>query len=124
MKSSLRLSPDAQVIQRSGDINQAYVTLNRDSVRTMIERVSIQNIVEGKLSDKHLEDAIVKAGPEEWTAQATTQSQITQEGWMLGDYRRNRVQERVNIQERNYGLAATTPVLGQYAPTFGWPDDF
>ena len=26
------------------------------------------------------------------------------------------------ITESDIGLAATTPVLGQYAPTFGWPD--
>ncbi len=27
------------------------------------------------------------------------------------------------ITESDLALAATTPVLGQYAPTFGWPDD-
>ncbi len=28
------------------------------------------------------------------------------------------------ITEADMALAATTPVLGQYAPTFGWPDDW
>lgn len=28
------------------------------------------------------------------------------------------------IREADLALAATTPVLGQYAPTFGWPDDW
>ncbi len=28
------------------------------------------------------------------------------------------------ITEADLALAATTPVLGQYAPTFGWPDDW
>ncbi len=28
------------------------------------------------------------------------------------------------ITESDLALAATTPVLGQYAPTFGWPDDW
>ncbi len=28
------------------------------------------------------------------------------------------------ITETDLSLAATTPVLGQYAPTFGWPDDW
>jgi hypothetical protein len=27
------------------------------------------------------------------------------------------------ITEADLALAATTPVLGQYAPQFGWPDD-
>jgi len=28
------------------------------------------------------------------------------------------------ITEADLGLAATTPILGQYAPQFGWPDDW
>jgi hypothetical protein len=28
------------------------------------------------------------------------------------------------ITESDMALAATTPILGQYAPTFGWPDDW
>ena len=28
------------------------------------------------------------------------------------------------VTESDLALAATTPVLGQYAPTFGWPDDW
>ncbi len=33
---------------------------------------------------------------------------------------------RINrkLQEADRALAATTPILGQYAPTFGWPDDY
>jgi hypothetical protein len=28
------------------------------------------------------------------------------------------------LNEADIGLSSTTPVLGQYAPTFGWPDDW
>jgi len=28
------------------------------------------------------------------------------------------------IREDDLGIAATTPILGQYVPTFGWPDDW
>ncbi len=31
---------------------------------------------------------------------------------------------RSEIKEADFALSATTPVLGQYAPTFGWPDDW
>lgn len=31
---------------------------------------------------------------------------------------------RAQIKEADLALAATTPVLGQYAPTFGWADDW
>jgi hypothetical protein len=31
---------------------------------------------------------------------------------------------KAQIKEADLALAATTPVLGQYAPTFGWPDDW
>ncbi len=34
------------------------------------------------------------------------------------------IQENLSahIKENDIALAATTPVLGQYAPTFGWPE--
>jgi hypothetical protein len=38
------------------------------------------------------------------------------------DYNPNRLTAK--IREADLALAATTPVLGQYAPTFGWPDDW
>jgi hypothetical protein len=28
------------------------------------------------------------------------------------------------VKEDDLGIAATTPILGQYVPTFGWPDDW
>jgi hypothetical protein len=28
------------------------------------------------------------------------------------------------VREDDLGIAATTPILGQYVPTFGWPDDW
>jgi len=34
------------------------------------------------------------------------------------------LESRYHIKEDDLGIAATTPVLGQYVPTFGWPDDW
>ena len=39
-------------------------------------------------------------------------------------YERNPARIEKQIKEADLALAATTPVLGQYAPTFGWPDDW
>jgi hypothetical protein len=36
------------------------------------------------------------------------------------EYNPNRIAAK--IREADLALAATTPVLGQYAPTFGWPE--
>jgi hypothetical protein len=36
------------------------------------------------------------------------------------EYNPNRIATK--IREADLALAATTPVLGQYAPTFGWPE--
>jgi len=42
------------------------------------------------------------------------------------DYNPWNITEKLNaqIKEADFALSATTPVLGQYAPTFGWADDW
>ncbi len=34
-----------------------------------------------------------------------------------------RMYAKGRLTEADLALAATTPILGQYAPQFGWPDD-
>src|SRR2546422_19156 len=62
-------------------------------------------------------------GPQGWSDQAAKSSIISKAQESIGQWRQEKVWKE-KIQERNYALAATTPVLGQYAPTYGWPDDW
>jgi len=72
-----------------------------------------------------------RPGAKEWTERAIAQSEISELGRAVGSRRfgisvtkqldemvRNK---QIDLAERNYALASTTPVLGQYAPTYGWP---
>jgi hypothetical protein len=116
LRHSLALSKDVSILDSSD--NQAIINLNRDTIKTMIERVPIAWLTHGKYYDSDVKEAQAKPQAADWTRDALEQSSITEAAWRIG-------QERyTQVQERNYGLAATTPVLGQYAPTFGWPDDW
>ncbi len=67
---------------------------------------------------------IISDVPIGWIAQGRTSKQdITTAA--SHEYNPRRISERLKaqIKEADLALAATTPVLGQYAPTFGWPDD-
>lgn len=65
-------------------------------VNSIIENVPIAWIQRGRTSNKDI---------------LTAQSH---------EYNPNRIAAK--IREADLALAATTPVLGQYAPTFGWPE--
>jgi hypothetical protein len=126
IQPALALVDTAQTIQKSRPLSEAFVNVSRDRIPNMIERLPIEYLMKGKTTDNHLEDAMVKDYGDQYQEKATASSMITEINAQVGKERYATVQERygVDIMERNYGLAATTPVLGQYAPTFGWPDDW
>jgi hypothetical protein len=74
------------------------------------------------LSRSHLADVnrIIEHIPIAWIQQGRTSKRdiLTAQSH---EYNPNRIAAKV--READLALAATTPVLGQYAPTFGWPDD-
>ena len=71
-------------------------------IRTVIENVPIGWIQQGRTKKTD----IARAQNHEFNPWVITKKLQTQ------------------IREADLALAATTPVLGQYAPTFGWPDDW
>jgi hypothetical protein len=73
------------------------------------------------LSRSHLADVnrIIESVPIAWIQQGRTSKKdiLTAQSH---EYNPNRLAAK--IREADLALAATTPVLGQYAPTFGWPE--
>lgn len=79
------------------------LTKNRSHLSNFLEKYPFSWITSGRFSPSDIGQVRDNPGARHWTEQALEQN---------------------SIMERNYGLASTTPVLGQYAPTYGWPDDW
>ena len=79
------------------------VNIKTHRLASMLEKYPFGWITGGRFEPSDIAQVTAKPGPRQWTEEALKQN---------------------SIMERNYALAATTPVLGQYAPTYGWPDDW
>lgn len=91
----------------------------RDQSKKLTEPLKL-NAAFGRSSLSDL-DKVIESIPIAWIQQGRTSkrdiaaaSSSTSNPWRLAK----------QVQEADLALAATTPVLGQYAPTFGWPDDW
>ena|SRR2546426_1930739 len=98
-------SPKIEIPPLSPPQQPYTVQTSTGNIRThrlssMLEKYPFGWITGGRFESSDISAVAARPGPRQWTEQALKQN---------------------SIMERNYALAATTPVLGQYAPTYGWP---
>ena len=105
--------------------------VNDNSRASFLAKYPLSWIVQHKYSPSDISTVQNSLGPTGWTLAAEKQSRISELGYAIGARRfgisiQKQLDEQVqrgqiSVAERNYALASTTPVLGQYAPTYGWP---
>ena len=78
-------------------VQTSTVNIRTHRLSSMLEKYPFGWITGGRFEPTDIAQVAAKPGPRQWTEQALKQN---------------------SIMERNYALAATTPVLGQYAPTY------
>ena len=104
------------------------VRIDKNSRTDLLEKYPLSWIAQHRYSQSDIASVQNSLGARGWTEQAQKQSEITEMGYAIGARRlgisiQRQLGEAVRtgkmtIAERNYALASTTPVLGQYAPTY------
>jgi hypothetical protein len=104
-------------------INSPVYTIQSSTARVkpksradMLYKYPIGFIGNGRWEPTDIASVSAGIGPHGWSQRAMVQSIPTKAQESIGQWRYEQ-----SVKERNYALAATTPVLGQYAPTYGWP---
>ena len=110
------------------------VRIDKNSRTDLLEKYPLSWIVQHRYSQSDIASIQNSLGARGWTEKAQKDSEITEMGYAIGARRLGMAVQRqlgeavragkMSLEERNYALASTTPVLGQYAPTYGWPDDW
>jgi hypothetical protein len=86
---------------QSYTVQTSTANIRTHRLSSMLEKYPFGWISGGRFEPTDIAAVAAQPGARHWTEQALKQN---------------------SIMERNYALAATTPVLGQYAPTYGWPE--
>jgi len=70
---------------------------------------------------QHLLEVRNMQGPRRATEKALNQTSLNERAYRAGQATYDRIH---GIRERNYAVISTTPILGQYIPSYAWPDDW
>jgi len=107
------------------------VRIDKNSRTDLLAKYPISWIAQSMYSPTDIATIQNSIGPRGWSEKAQASSTITELGYNIGQRRLGMAVQRqlgeavragkMTLEERNYALASTTPVLGQYAPTYGWP---
>jgi len=104
------------------------VRIDKNSRSDLLEKYPISWIAQHRYSASDIASVQTMLGARAWTERARAQSAISEMGYSIGQRRLGMAVQRqlgemvrkkqISLAERNYALASTTPVLGQYAPTY------
>lgn len=104
------------------------VRIDKNSRTDLLEKYPLSWIVQHRYNASDIATVQNMTSARGWTEKAQTQSTISEMGYAIGARRLGMAVQRqlgesvragkMTLEERNYALASTTPVLGQYAPTY------